>query len=206
MRSLALFGLSILFVAVVVAGEARAQNAPARPQPQQQLADAAWSTVVTEFAQALAGNDPAAVAAVLADSANIHSVTGKMSDALRLMASTRQCQLISARAYVHVPPSVAGDVAEAFRQALVPDEVKLMMIPQDEAQLRRANATAALWLTDSLGARGGDRVAMIVLWSEEKSDATANPVQRVMFVLLKGRTTDAAPTIETVVFGTPQLF
>jgi hypothetical protein len=204
MRSLALFGLFIL----IVAGEARGQNAPARPQLQQlvQVADAAWSTVVTEFAQALAGNDPGAVAALLSDSANIHSFNGKMSDALRLMASARQCQLVSARAYVHVPPSVAGDVAEAFRQALVPEEVKVMMIPQDEAQLRRANATAALWLTDSLGARGGDRVAMIVLWSEEKIEGETNPVQRVVFVLLKGRTTDATAAIETIVFGTPQLF
>lgn len=193
-------------ILLAVAGEARGQNARRASRPQA-LPDAAWSGVVAEFAQALVGNDPGAVAPLLSDAANIHSLNGKTSDALRLLASARHCMLLSARAYVHVPPSAAGDVAEAFRDAAVPDDVKQLMIPMDEPELRRANATAAQWLNESLAATPGDRVAIVVLWSAEAAaDRSANPTNGVSFVLLKGTPVDSEAKVQTVVFGSPRLY
>ena len=204
MRGLAWF-CSIVTV-LVAGGDVSGQNAPRQPLGVQP--DAAWSATVSQFARALVGNDPGAVAPLLSDAANIHAINGRTSDALRLLASARQCILVSARAYVHAPLSAAGDIADAFRDASVPPDVKHLMIPVDEAELRRANATAAQWLKESLGADPGDRVAILVLWSTDDSaiDA-ANPTKGVSFVLLKG-TPSAEPEakVQTVVFGNPQLY
>src|SRR5687768_16059140 len=140
MRGLAWF--CSIVISVLSAGDVRGQNAPRQPQHAAQP-DAAWTAAVSQFAQALVGNDPGAIAPLLSDAANIHSINGRTSDALRLLASARQCILLSARPYLHAPSSAAGDIADAFRDASVPPDVKHLMIPVDDAELRRANATAA---------------------------------------------------------------
>lgn len=206
MRGLAFWCSMIVLLAV---GEARGQGAQRPPlQAQQQgLPDAGWAGVASQFAQALVSNDPGAIAPLLSDAANVHSMDGKTSDALRLLASARQCTLVSARSYVHAPPAAAGDIAEAFRDASVPSEVKYLMIPLDEAELRRANGIAAQWLKESVGAAPGDRVAIIVLWSPEAANAAStDPLNGVSFVLLKGTPTESEAKVQTVVFGNPRLY
>jgi hypothetical protein len=221
---------SIVVVVVVVvallaaaAAEVRGQGAARSQSPQSPpaLPDAGWAGVVAQFAQALAGNDPGAVAPLLSDAANVRSMDGRTSDALRLLAGARGCVLVSARSYVHAPPSAAGDVAEAFRDAspgVVPGAAKERMIPVDEAELRRANATAARWLTESLNAAPGDRVAIVVLFSAAaadaaaaaadatNADAAADPLAGVSFVLLKGTPAGTEAKVQTVVFGNPRLY
>jgi hypothetical protein len=200
-------------------GAARSQSPQSPPAPPA-LPDAGWAGVVAQFAQALAGNDPGAVAPLLSDAANVRSMDGRTSDALRLLAGARGCVLVSARSYVHAPPSAAGDVAEAFRDAspgVVPGAAKERMIPVDEAELRRANATAARWLTESLNAAPGDRVAIVVLFSAAadaaaaaadatNADAAADPLAGVSFVLLKGTPAGTEAKVQTVVFGNPRLY
>jgi hypothetical protein len=192
-------------IVLLLAGEAQGQSAHRHsPTPSFPFPDAAWSAVVTEFAQALVANDPGAIAPLLSDAANIHSLSGRTSDALRLLASARQSQLIFARGYVHSPPSAAGDIAHAFRDAPVPEDVKHMMIPLDEPEFRRANATAALWLTESLGATPGERVAIIVLWSANgRGEESDRPTDGISFVLLKGTPATSEARIQIIVFGKP---
>jgi hypothetical protein len=207
MRAFACWCSIILLLAAGAAREARGQNAQ-RPPP---LPDAGWSAVVAQFAQSLVSNDPGAIAPLLSDAANVHSMDGRTSDPLRLLASARQCTLVSARSYVHAPPSAAGDIAEAFRDATVPGDVKDRMIPVDNAELVRANGIAAQWLKESLHAAPGDRVAIVVLWSPEAANAgggggSADPINGVSFVLLKGTTTDSEAKVQTVVFGNPRLY
>jgi hypothetical protein len=76
------------------------------------------------------------------------------------------------------------------------------MTPPDETQARRANATAALWLADAVGAKAGDPVGVVVLFCDEAAGADPS-VCKTVFVLIRGqRAAHTQPAIKTIAFGT----
>jgi hypothetical protein len=76
---------------------------------------------------------------------------------------------------------MASDLATDFRGSkAIADAVKARFLVEDDADGRRANATAVQWLEMQLGAARGTLVGVVVLWVPR--EATHEPV----FVLLKG--------------------
>jgi len=173
--------------------------------PTTQPALALWARAVEQLAQTLTQGDPAALADSLADDARIHSLDGRNSDPLSLLSRTRMATVVAARAYVHAPPDAAADIAAALQNADVPDEIKRYMTPQDDAQMARANAAASRWLTETLPARDGDLVALIVLWSAQPAPSDQpNPTPEVIFVLVKGGTAGSGARVQAIAYGNPR--
>ena len=87
----------------------------------------------------------------------------------------------------------------------MPDELKRYMTPQNEAQMAKANTAAAKWLTQTLAAKPGDPVGVVVLWSAPTAALglveSARP--EIIFVLLKGGMAGGGPRIEAIAFGNP---
>jgi inactivated superfamily I helicase len=166
-----------------------------------------WTQTVQQFAQALAQSDPAALVPLLVDNASVQAFDAKTADAARLLSRTHGAAIISAHAYVHAPSRMATDIVESFAQAQqVPDELKRYMTPQNEAQMAKANTAAAKWLTQTLAAKPGDPVGVVVLWSAPTAALglveSARP--EIIFVLLKGGMAGGGPRIEAIAFGNPQ--
>ncbi|MCY2954959.1 MAG: hypothetical protein NTU53_23765 [Planctomycetota bacterium] len=166
-----------------------------------------WTQTVEQFAQALAQSDPAALVPLLADNASVHGFDAKTADAVRLLSRTHGAAIISARAYVHAPSRMATDIVESFAQAQqVPDELKRYMTPQNEAQMARANTAAARWLTETLTAKPGDLVGVVVFWSAPTGalGVVESVRPEIIFVLVKGGMAGGSPRIEAIAFGNPQ--
>jgi hypothetical protein len=125
---------------------------------------------------------------------------------VRLLSRTQGATLIGAKAYVHAPSQLATDIADAFAAAQAPEELKRYMRPANDAQTARANAAGARWLGESLGAKQGDLVGVVVFWSAPPGDLGLNPGVRpeITFVLVKGTMAGAGPKIESIVFGDPR--
>ena len=158
------------------------------------------------FAQALAQNDPTTLAPLLADDVSVQAFDAKTVDAVRLLSRTRGTLLIGSRAYVHAPARMAADIVEAFVQAQAPDEIKRYMTPANDSQMVRANTAAAKWLTESLSAKPGDLVGVVVFWrppsGAQKLAEGLRP--EIVFVLVKGSLAGPAARIDAIAFGNPQ--
>ncbi len=179
--------------------------APAAAQTTQPAAEA-WPSGVGEFAQALASGDSAALLPLLCENVTVQAFDAKTADAIRLLARVRGGTLVFAKGYPKPPTTLAAEIAEAFRNAPVSDEVKLKMTPQGEVPLRRANQIAAQWVVQTLSASKDDLVGVIVFWcSPPGSPPTAETSSESLFVLVKGSAADPAhPRIQSISFGDPQ--
>ena len=159
-----------------------------------------WPKTVETFATALGESDPGALLPVLSDDVAITTFDTKNGDAVRLLARTRKGAVIKSLSYVHAPENMAGDVAEAFTGAEVPEELKRKMAIRDETHGRRANRTAVTWLAESLGAKQGDKVGVVIFWCEN-SPNNAGP--EVIFILVKGDAQSEFGKVKAICFGNP---
>jgi hypothetical protein len=172
-------------------------------EPQQAGGDSpapdAWPKTVEALGTALSDNDAGALLTVLSEDVSITSCESKNSNGTYLLARTKKGSLITSLSYVHPAETMAGDIAEAFRAAEVPEELKRKVAMRDEAHARRANRTAVTWLTEALGAKQGDRVGVIVFWC----DKVANQDPEMVFILVKGDPESEFRKIKMVCFGNP---
>ena len=163
--------LLIVSLAVLFALTASASSVePLRAGGDEPAVDS-WPKTVETFANSLGESDPGALVPVLSDDVSIATFDSKSGDAVRLLARTRKGTLISHFHYVYAPENMAGDVAEAFKAAEVPEELKKKMAMRDETHARRANRTAASWLAEAIGAKPGDKVGVVVFWCENNGYA-----------------------------------
>ncbi|HEV8379899.1 MAG TPA: hypothetical protein VGP99_13695 [Tepidisphaeraceae bacterium] len=158
-----------------------------------------WPKTVEAFGTALSDNDAGALLAVLGEDVSITTFDTKNGDAIRLLARTKKGALIKSFSYVHAPEAMASDVAGAFKDAEVPEELKRKMAMRDDAHARRANRTAATWLTESLGAKQGDKVGVLMFWC----DKSANGEAEVVFILVKGEPESEFAKIKAICYGNP---
>ena len=93
------------------------------------------------------------------------------------------------------------DIAEAFKSAEVPEELKRKMAIRDDAHARRANRTAVTWLSESLGAKQGDKVGVLIFWC----DKSASDEPEVVFLLVKGDPESQYTKVKAICFGNPIL-
>ncbi len=158
-----------------------------------------WPKTVENLATALSESDPGALLAVLTEDVAVSTFDSKNSGAAQMLARTKKGAIISGFNYVFAPETMANDVAEAFKSAEVPEELKRRMAIRDDAHARRANRTVVTWLTETLGAKQGDKVGVIVFWCDKS--ATDEP--EVVFILVRGDPESQYTKIKTVCFGNP---
>jgi hypothetical protein len=116
-----------------------------------------------------------------------------------LLAKTKKGQLLSSLNYVFAPEKMANEIADAFKSAEVPEELKRKMDIRDEAHSKRANRTAVTWLAESLGAKQGDKVGVLIYWC----DKTASEAPEVIFILVKGDKESQNSKVKAICFGNP---
>jgi hypothetical protein len=185
-----ILSLAVLFA---VAQQAGGDDAAPDAAPDQ------WSKTVAALGTALADNDAGALLAVLSDDVSITTCDFKNGDAIRLLARTKRGTLISSFNYVHAPETMANDVAESFKNAEVPEELKRRMAMRDETHARRANRTAVTWLSEQIGAKQGDKVGVLAFWC----DKSANGDAELIFILVKGDPQSQFGKVKALCFGNP---
>lgn len=194
--------------------------AQARGQTTQPVAEDPWPQAVEQFAAAMLEGQSDAYRSMLADNASVGAFGGTAGseEAARLLARASVCGPIGVHAYVHPPLVMAADLMADCKNTELPESIRQRMIPQDDAAMQRANATAAQWMSESLQAAAGDRVGVIVLF--EPADATrlsrglsgSSSAGELLFVLVRAHPSAAAansgpqsavPRIDRVVYGNP---
>lgn len=197
----------VIFAAVLGGGLARGQTTQsARP------AQNSWPEVVQKFSAALAAGD-AAGKSLLSDKPTIRLFTREdQEDISRLLHRTIGQTLLGAHAYLYPPLVMAADLAADFKNAdEIPDPMKTHMIPRDETDMKRANATAAQWLGSILQAGDGQPVAVLLFWCAVQglpgslADKEAEEQKyQPLFILLKGRESPGGGfAIQTIIYGNP---
>ena len=183
--------LSIGFIAVLFALVQQAGgDAPATD---------GWGKTVETFATALQESDPGALLPVLSDDVAITTFDTKGADAVRLLARTRKGTLVSFLSYTQAPENMTGEIAEAFKNADVPEELKKKLAMRDDTHARRANRTAVTWLGESIGAKPGDKVGVVIFWCDKP--ANGNP--ELVFILVKADVESQFTKVKSICFGDP---
>jgi hypothetical protein len=127
----------------------------------------------------------------------------------RLAGRVEKSTIVGQHAYIHPPLVMAADIAVDFKNAAsVSDKVKARFIIDDEAEIKRANATAVEWVVDQLKVRDGTPVGVIVLWAPRPvppgMKSTEPQAFDVIFVLCRGEQLAGGKfKINEVIYGEP---
>jgi len=141
----------------------------AHAQTTQPADESGWPTVVDQAAAALTAGDLPAFRALMTDPSAIRQFASKSSeDVGATLIRCRNGVLLGAHPYVNPPFSMAADLAADCKTTTdLPDVFRRRMIPLDDGEMQRANATAAQWVGTSLNAGTGAFVAVILVWCPE---------------------------------------
>jgi hypothetical protein len=174
-------------------------------------AEQAWPRAMETFRKALLGGDLDAMDRLLAPRSAIRRFEGPQTEgAWELFERVQKSTLVGAHAYLHPPMVMAADLSADFKTAAaVPERAKARFVVDDETDIKRANATAAQWIGETLGARNGTPVGVVVLWTPRPAPPGVTPVSAdgghdVVFVLCRGEEVKPGEyRITTVVYGRP---
>jgi hypothetical protein len=163
-----------------------------------------WSVTVERFANAMSNNDATAARTEATESLPVmRGANNEASSFPALVERAAGGSVLASHAYFYPPLVMAADLAADFKTSTtVPDDVKTLMIPDDDDAMKRANATAAQWFAQNLGATKDTPVAVAVLLPPVNDSAAKAPTP--VLVLMRGKQ-DASGKfkIDRVVFGTP---
>jgi len=127
-------------------------------------------------------------------------------------------KVVTTRAYLETPVMLASDIAADLKDSNLPEDVKRRLTPSDDTAIKRANATAARWISTSLFTSGVEPVAVIVLWRDqpngaEPSNSTTtdgDDTHEILadrrlptFILLKGEYLDGRFRVRQICYGDP---
>jgi hypothetical protein len=204
----AVWGSLVLTLVLSASGGLGQTTQPAAPAAGDQSVDPApsWQQVIDRLGDQLSAQDSRALRAALNHDPLVRSFTSEAPTTIeRLLASTSQARLLGAHAYAKTPTTLASDLANDFQNAgdVVPEQVKKDMAPAEGAAEKRANETAAQWLTQVLQPRKDQPVAVLVFWPTERNLLADKPVRRALFVLVKAQLIGGAYVVQQVTFGDP---
>jgi hypothetical protein len=165
-----------------------------------------WAQKIADLADQLSSQDLPAVQAALKSVPAINrfaSATSQTPD--RLLAVTNTAKLLGTHAYTGVPQTLASDLAADFQSAgdAVPESIRQAMVPGDKAVEKRANETAAAWITQVLQPTKDQLVGVLVFWPTERRLAADTSARRAIFVLVKGQPANGSFAIQQITFGDP---
>ena len=187
--------LSAVVIALFCAGNAHAQTT----QPVD-----SWSTVLTQLSDVLRGTNLDALNVMLAGGPVIRTFSSHtVQPPDQLLGATSGCKLIGVHAYLKAPTSLATDLADDFKSADVPDDLRHDMLIADRAAERSANEIAARWVSQILQPSGGQAIGVIVLWCQERSSSFSTSSNRPVFLMVKADLADGKYVFRQVIFGDP---
>jgi hypothetical protein len=170
----------------------------------------AWSTTVMALANALVDQtDDSTLCSLVSEDTLIRQFNRTVRETpMSLHQQFAGMSVLAARGYPGVPEELASDLAADFKGAELPETIKRKLIAADDADTRRANTTAAKWITMTLEPSEGEPVGVIVLWQPEQRDSStdenAPPAALPMFVLVRGeRTGRDSFRIRQIHYGDP---
>lgn len=210
--------LGVVFATTQLRAPSVAGAQTTRPASEQD----SWPQVVEQLAAALIEGHRDDFRAMLAPDASVRSFQDSAAgDVDRLLARASLSAMVGAHAYVHPPLVMAADLmADCKNSELLPDSIRERMVPQDDVAMQRANATAAQWISQTLDATAGDRVAIFVFFEPNDAlpPATSHNIASssltgdLLFVLVHARRTSDTPAspnsagaalVDRVVYGNP---
>lgn len=158
-----------------------------------------WSGTVEQVARATEKGDVPLVVAALGRDATVRSFeTAEPAAARTLIDAAVGWKLLGAHGYEFPPASLAVDIADDVRGSdLVSEAQKRKIIPLDDAEAARANATAGDWVARTLAAERNHLVGVAVFW-----DVAAN---RPVFILMKGDYVRGSYEVKLAVYGDPMM-
>ncbi|HTL27910.1 MAG TPA: hypothetical protein VL282_01765 [Tepidisphaeraceae bacterium] len=183
--------------------------AAAHAQTTQPTADA-WNTRVQALARLLAHPaDDANFRAAMTDDAIVRGLDGLSTPFSQLATSALDAEIITARGYQMPATSIAADIAADFSAAAnVPDDIKRVMVPPGDKEMRAANDVALQWMSQTLIAREGQHIGVIILRGKASTTQPASSAEEsraLIMILIKGHPeNDTTPQITHVVFGDPR--
>jgi hypothetical protein len=174
-------------------------------------ADQGWSNVVNQFSKALAEGDATTTSVLLADPTKDCREFGSdvLEDYAAILTASQHGVVIGSHGYLHPAMTLVSDlVADVKASNVLSDEIKQRMTPSDADAERRAEATEVQWAEQTLSAKPGDAVGIIVLWVSKTASPTAIPTseappKELMFVLLKGTKVHDQYRVSLAVYGNP---
>jgi hypothetical protein len=208
-RSLAV-SAAVLAVALA-AGVSAGQSAGPATDTTQPTSDVPpqWRQVVSDVAMVLGGEVPQGRQSALAQRVTQDTVIHRFNHLERDSAQQMCDQLaglsaVYQRGYAGVPDSVASDIAAVVRDSALPAPLKKQLAP-DDAALRRANATASAWLTQTLEPADGDLFGIVVFCPETSASQSADSsdAPNIQFVVFKGCQTSRGLVLTRIVYGDP---
>ena len=162
-----------------------------------------WNRAIETFVNVIAGEgDAGDLSTVSAPGAWIAPFDLNRTESLSLLPERLATKtVVSARAYIHPSVSSASDiVADLVAAGTIDAETLRRFTPEDPADLRRADATMARWFASALDARGGDPVAIVVLYDDGNAEPIHTPA--IHFVLVRGESDPANnPRVVRVLYG-----
>jgi len=170
------------------------------------VAAAQWNATCREFVQVLASGNSAGVASMLAGGARItgFSAAGQTPQSLTALAGCLSGQtVISQHGYLSPASTMAGDISSDFAAcAAMPTSAVARMSFTSDADQKHAGDTAAKWLSQTLSAKDGQPVAIVVLWPA--GSTSTDTTSTATFIIFSGQQAPADNyQISAIVFGDP---
>jgi hypothetical protein len=150
----------------------------------------AWPDVVTSIADAVVDErGEENLAHLLPGDVLVRRFDRADCDDLPTLHTALQGTLVVAtHGYLGVPNSLASDLAVDFRNSpIVPEEIRSELIPEDEAQAKRANITAAQWVHNTIQPASMQPIGVIALLRRDPIDPANSSLDSytLKFILLK---------------------
>jgi hypothetical protein len=165
-----------------------------------------WQATLGRLSEALSGQDLGGLKSTIGRDVQIRSFASDApSTPERLLTAGSRAKLIGTHAYSGVPTTLASDLANDFQAAgdIVPEQIRKDMQPADEKAAKRADETAAAWITQALAPKKDQPVGVMVFWPTDKRLPTDNSPRRAVFVLVRGQVAKDAYVVQQVTFGDP---
>jgi hypothetical protein len=162
----------------------------------------AWNETIRKVGPELTEADQPAVSKFLAKNASIDPFAGdhpgSFSDLHKMIKGS---SIISARAYVRVPETLATDLATDVADAkVIPEPIRKDLHVSEEASAE-ANRTAQKWLKQVLQAADDQSVGVLLVWQEREGDKRRLDGGSLVWVLMAG---DDAGKITRIIYGNPR--
>lgn len=155
----------------------------AEPTPQERQWDAAVARLVEVISKQA---DIHSMSDMIAANASIAPFEFNRTESFNLLPDRLPAgRLVSVHSYIHPSVSCASDiVADLSSSGTIDTEIMHKLAPNNEADLRKADATVARWFETALEVKSGDPVAIMVLYDDGKAEPAHAP--QLSFVLIRG--------------------
>jgi hypothetical protein len=168
-----------------------------------------WNDQVDQLAKVLTHPaDNADFHSVMTEEAVVRALDGGSAQYSQLATTAIGAEVITARGYELPAIGIASDIASDFSASnSIPDNIRKIMIPSGDKEMRQANDVAAHWMAQTLNATEGQHIGVIIFRGKASTTQPAegaDAARSLIMVLIKGDIADGVPKITHVIFGDPR--